>query len=51
MPKVNPHYQSLRPSYLFAEIRRRTAAFRAAHPEARLINLGIGDVTRPLPPR
>src|SRR5712691_628702 len=50
MPKVNPHYQSLRPSYLFAEIRRRTAAFRAAHPEARLINLGIGDVTRPLPP-
>jgi LL-diaminopimelate aminotransferase len=50
MPKVNSHYQSLRPSYLFAEIRRRTAAFRAAHPEARLINLGIGDVTRPLPP-
>jgi len=50
MPKVNQHYQSLRPSYLFAEIRRRTAAFRAAKPEARLINLGIGDVTRPLPP-
>jgi LL-diaminopimelate aminotransferase len=50
MPRVNPHYQSLRPSYLFAEIRRRTAAFRAAQPEARLINLGIGDVTRPLPP-
>ena len=50
MPRVNQHYQSLRPSYLFAEIRKRTAAFRAAHPEARLVNLGIGDVTRPLPP-
>jgi LL-diaminopimelate aminotransferase len=50
MPRVNPHYQSLRSAYLFAEIRRRTAAFRAAHPEARLVNLGIGDVTRPLPP-
>jgi LL-diaminopimelate aminotransferase len=50
MPRVNQHYQSLRPSYLFAEIRKRTAAFRAAHPDARLVNLGIGDVTRPLPP-
>ena len=29
MPRVNQHYQSLRPSYLFAEIRKRTAAFRA----------------------
>ena len=50
MPKVNSHYQNLRASYLFAEIRRRTQAFREAHPDARLVNLGIGDVTRPLPP-
>jgi LL-diaminopimelate aminotransferase len=50
MPKVNEHYQSLRASYLFAEIRKRTKAFRDAHPDARLVNLGIGDVTQPLPP-
>jgi len=30
--------------------RRRTRVFTDAHPEPRLINLGIGDVTRPLPP-
>ncbi len=50
MPRINGHFASLRPSYLFAEIRRRTQAFRAAHPDARLVNLGIGDVTQPLPP-
>ncbi len=50
MPKVNEHYANLKASYLFAEIKRRTQAFRDAHPEARLINLGIGDVTQPLPP-
>ncbi len=50
MPRINEHYRNLKASYLFAEIKRRTAAFREAHPEARLINLGIGDVTQPLPP-
>ena len=50
MPRINEHYLNLRPSYLFAEIRRRTAAFRQAHPQARLIDLGVGDVTLPLAP-
>jgi LL-diaminopimelate aminotransferase len=50
VPKVNEHYLNLRASYLFAEIKRRTQAFREAHPEARIISLGIGDVTQPLPP-
>ncbi len=50
MPKLNDQYLNLNPSYLFAEIRRRTKAFTDAHPDARLIDLGIGDVTRPLPP-
>jgi LL-diaminopimelate aminotransferase len=49
MPRVNEHYQNLRAAYLFAEIRRRTEAFAAAHPAARLVDLGVGDVTRPLP--
>ncbi|MGH7353115.1 MAG: LL-diaminopimelate aminotransferase [Candidatus Rokuibacteriota bacterium] len=50
MPKINERFLNLRASYLFAEIKRRRAAFREAHPAARLIDLGIGDVTRPLPP-
>ena len=49
MPRINEHFRSLRAAYLFAEIRRRTQAFRAAHPDVRLVNLGIGDVTQPLP--
>ncbi len=50
MPRINEHYRSLKASYLFAEIKRRTEAFARAHPDARIISLGIGDVTQPLPP-
>src|SRR5438132_13702794 len=49
MPRINEAYLNLRASYLFAEIRRRQAAFASAHPDARVIDLGVGDVTRPLP--
>ena len=44
MAKVNPNYQKLPGSYLFSEIARRTAAYSEAHPEAKLIKMGIGDV-------
>jgi LL-diaminopimelate aminotransferase len=50
MTRINEHYLNLRASYLFAEIRRRTQAFTEARPDARVIDLGVGDVTRPLPP-
>jgi len=50
VPKINQHFHNLRASHLFAEIRRRTRVFSDAHPDARLIDLGVGDVTRPLPP-
>jgi len=50
VPKLNEAFRNLNASYLFAEIRKRTKAFSDAHPGVRLINLGIGDVTRPLPP-
>src|SRR5687767_9323882 len=49
MPRINEHYLNLRTAYLFAEIRRRADAFAAAHAATRLIDLGVGDVTRPLP--
>jgi LL-diaminopimelate aminotransferase len=50
VPRINESYLNLKASYLFAEIKRRTAAFRAAHPDAKVTSLGIGDVTQPLPP-
>src|SRR2546430_2035294 len=49
MARINDHYLKLRASYLFSETGRRTREFQAAHPDAKLIRLGIGDVTRPLP--
>lgn len=36
-------------SYLFTEITDRTRAFQAEHPEAHILRLGVGDITRPLP--
>ena len=50
MAKVNEHYLKLKSSYLFSEIARRVREFQDAHAEARIIRLGIGDVTQPLPP-
>ncbi len=35
--------------YLFIDICNRAEAYQAAHPEQRLLRLGVGDVTRPLP--
>jgi LL-diaminopimelate aminotransferase len=50
MARVNEHYLKLKAGYLFPEIGRRVRAFAEANPSARVIRLGIGDVTRPLPP-
>src|SRR2546426_42135 len=50
MAKINEHYLKLKSSYLFSEIARRIREFQAAHADARIIRLGIGDVTQPLPP-
>ena len=50
MARINDHYLRLKSSYLFTEIARRVKTFQAAHPNARVIRLGIGDVTRPLAP-
>ena len=50
MVKINENYLKLPGSYLFSEVARRIAAYTAAHPQARIIKLSIGDVTRPLVP-
>ncbi len=50
MIRINENYLKLQASYLFSEIRRRTDEFQQTHPDQEIIKLGIGDVTRPLPP-
>ena len=49
MAFLNENYLKLPGSYLFAEIARRVTHFKEENPEADIIRLGIGDVTRPLP--
>jgi len=50
MITINEHYLKLQASYLFSDIARRVAAFQANNPHVGVIKLGIGDVTKPLPP-
>ena len=49
MVRVSPSFARLGVNYLFTEVARRAAAYEAAHPETRLLRLGIGDVRGPLP--
>jgi LL-diaminopimelate aminotransferase len=49
MATINNNYLKLKAGYLFPEIARRVNAFAAATPDAKIIRLGIGDVTEPLP--
>ncbi|NEP06026.1 MAG: LL-diaminopimelate aminotransferase [Okeania sp. SIO2G4] len=49
MATINDNYLKLKAGYLFPEIARRVNTFAEAHPEAKIIKLGIGDVTEPLP--
>ena len=50
MTWINENYLKLQAGYLFPEIGRRRRAFQAAHPDAKIISMGIGDVTQPLAP-
>ena len=50
MARINENYRKLPAGYLFPEIGRRVAAYAAANPSAKIIRLGIGDVTLPLVP-
>lgn len=50
MIRLNDNFAKLQSSYLFTEIARRVAEYTAANPDKNIIKLGIGDVTRPLPP-
>ena len=47
--KINENYLLLKSNYIFAEINRRVEEFQKENPDAQIIKMGIGDVTRPLP--
>ena len=48
--KLNEYYSRLEESYLFSKINQKVAAFQQENPDAKIIRMGIGDVTRPLCP-
>lgn len=48
MIEINDNFLRLAPSYLFSDIARKVADYRASFPEAHIISMGIGDVSRPL---
>lgn len=50
MAFVNENFLKLAPSYLFSDIAKKVKAYQEAHPDKRIIRLGIGDVTQPLAP-
>ena len=50
MVTINRNYLKLPGSYLFSTIAKKVADYQAAHPEEKIVRLGIGDVTQPLAP-
>lgn len=50
MATINTNFLKLQSNYLFSDIARKVADFKDSNPDARVISLGIGDVTRPLVP-
>ena len=49
MALVNEHFLKLKSNYLFSDIAKRVEKFTSQNPDKKIIRLGIGDVTRPLP--
>ena len=49
MVKVNENYLKLKAGYLFPEISKRVNTYTQANSSSKVIKLGIGDVTEPLP--
>lgn len=50
MAKMNSNFLNLKENYLFKEISKQVNAYTAAHPDNKIIKMGIGDVTLPLAP-
>ena len=50
MALINEHFLKLQNNYLFSDIAKKVNSFKVTHPKAKLIRMGIGDVTQPLAP-
>lgn len=50
MAYINENFFDLKDNYLFAKVLEKTAEYKANNPNAKVINLGVGDVTKPLVP-
>ncbi|MBO5577363.1 MAG: LL-diaminopimelate aminotransferase [Ruminococcus sp.] len=48
MPQINENFLKLEKNYLFINIAKKINAYKAAHPDADIIRMGIGDVTQPI---
>ena len=46
----NPCIANIKAGYLFPEIAKRRREYAAAHPEVRIISLGVGNTTEPILP-
>lgn len=49
MLEINHNFLKLQDSYLFSTINRKIEEFKSKNPDADIIKMGIGDVTRPIP--
>lgn len=47
--KLNENFFNVKKSYLFSEIAKRVKEYSEKNPDKKIIRLGIGDVTMPLP--
>ncbi len=50
MARVNENFLKLPGSYLFSTVGKKVREYQEANPDKKVIRLGIGDVTLPLPP-
>ena len=46
---INTHFRELRNNYFFVDVLNKSHAYARLHPDAKILHLGIGDVTMPLP--
>lgn len=49
MAKINENFLKLQDSYLFSTISKKVEEYQKNHPDKKIIKLGIGDVTLPIP--
>ena len=49
MSRINENFLKLQKNYLFAKVNKKVEEFKVKNPGKKIINIGIGDVTQPLP--